>query len=82
LDAINASLATDWANPSSSYSEGIAAKDVIEKSKQSVAHMINADTTHEIIFTSGGTEVIHDLVLILVLKNKVLFPLIRQTIGS
>ncbi|CAG2174656.1 unnamed protein product [Oppiella nova] len=56
LDAISASLATDWANPSSSYSEGIAVKDVIEKSKQSVAHMINADTTHEIIFTSGGTE--------------------------
>ena len=57
IDSITESLAKYWANPSSNYTEGKAAKELIQKSRQSVADMINANTNQEIVFTSGGTEV-------------------------
>ena len=55
LDAIFYSLKYAWGNPSSSYSEGKMAKNVIDESRNHVARMINRGSS-EIIFTSGGTE--------------------------
>lgn len=55
LDAIFYSLKYAWGNPSSSYSEGKMAKNVIDESRNHVARMINSNSS-EIIFTSGGTE--------------------------
>ena len=56
ITAITDCLSNSWSNPSSNYSEGKAAKHLIETARQSIARMINADNDQEIIFTSGGTE--------------------------
>jgi cysteine desulfurase len=45
-----------WWNPSSRYKEGVEAKKNIEKSRQTLANMINADSSTDIVFVSGGTE--------------------------
>lgn len=42
-------------NPSSIHSQGVAASKAIERAREQVAAMINADAS-EIFFTSGGTE--------------------------
>src|SRR3989338_2269034 len=44
-----------YGNPSSLHSFGREAKELLEKSRETIAKMINADS-EEIIFTSGGTE--------------------------
>ncbi len=44
-----------YANPSSLYKEGVAAKKAMAEGRQKVADFINAHAD-EIIFTSGGTE--------------------------
>lgn len=44
-----------WGNPSSLYTHGQKAKEVLEKARESVAEVIGADLK-EIIFTSGGSE--------------------------
>jgi cysteine desulfurase len=44
-----------WGNPSSLYSHGQNAKDLIEKSREEIAAVIGAQPS-EIYFTSGGTE--------------------------
>ncbi len=45
----------NFANPSSLYTEGVAAKKILSASRESVAGYIHAHSD-EIIFTSGGTE--------------------------
>lgn len=45
----------EFGNPSSLYSIGQSAKDVLENARADVASVINADP-REIIFTSGGSE--------------------------
>jgi Cysteine sulfinate desulfinase/cysteine desulfurase and related enzymes len=49
-------------NPSSLYSEGQRAKDVIETARKEIAQIINADPK-EIIFTSGGSEADNQAIL-------------------
>ncbi|XP_060690310.1 selenocysteine lyase isoform X1 [Hemiscyllium ocellatum] len=44
-----------WGNPSSSYTPGKKAKELIDWSRQSVAQMVGG-RPEDIIFTSGGTE--------------------------
>ncbi len=44
-----------WGNPSSLYTHGQKAKEVLEKAREDIALLIGADPT-EIIFTSGGSE--------------------------
>ncbi len=58
IDSISECLVRFWANPSSNHSEGKAANNLIQNSRQTIANMINANTSDEIIFTSGGTEVL------------------------
>ncbi|ESO08113.1 hypothetical protein HELRODRAFT_98239 [Helobdella robusta] len=55
LDEITYALKYGWGNPSSSYQNGVLAKDIISRSRHRVAEMINCKP-EEIIFTSGGTE--------------------------
>jgi cysteine desulfurase len=47
--------AREFANPSSLYKEGVAAKKSLERSRNTVAGFIHAHAD-EIVFTSGGTE--------------------------
>jgi len=58
IESITKSLNDFWANPSSNYNEGKSAKHIIETSRQSIVRMINANNNQEIVFTSGGTEVL------------------------
>ncbi|RUS81576.1 hypothetical protein EGW08_010677 [Elysia chlorotica] len=55
IDAITDSLKEAWGNPSSSYTAGLKAKDVISSAREQVANMIGA-SPNDIFFTSGGTE--------------------------
>ena len=47
--------ATEYANPSSLYKEGVAAKKALEEGRSKVAAFLHAHAD-EIVFTSGGTE--------------------------
>eukprot|EP00105_Crassostrea_gigas_P035451 XP_019919599.1 PREDICTED: selenocysteine lyase isoform X2 [Crassostrea gigas] len=49
LNAITSALSKSWGNPSSSHTQGIEAKAIIEESRQHVAAMLGAKA-------SGGTE--------------------------
>ncbi len=56
--AVNAMLSVlneSWGNPSSLYSHGQKAKELLEKSREEIASFIGAEP-REIIFTSGGSE--------------------------
>ncbi|XP_062597312.1 selenocysteine lyase-like isoform X1 [Saccostrea cucullata] len=55
VNAIASALTKAWGNPSSSHTQGIEAKTIIEESRQNVAEMLGAKSS-DIIFTSGGTE--------------------------
>ncbi len=44
-----------FANPSALYTEALVAKDIVSKSREKIASLINAQKS-EIVFTSGGTE--------------------------
>lgn len=55
LREIKAFSAPKYANPSSLYSEGVAAKKALENARKGVADTIHAQPD-EIFFTSGGTE--------------------------
>lgn len=55
IEIINRCLIEDWGNPSSIYSFGTKAKDIINKSRKIVADFIGAKPS-EIIFTSGSCE--------------------------
>ena len=48
-------LGDTYGNPSSAHSLGREARDVVEKSRNSVADLLGANAS-EIVFTSGGTE--------------------------
>jgi cysteine desulfurase len=52
IDAIN----NDYHNPSSMHKAGEQAAELMEKAREHVASLINADAPKEIVFTSGGTE--------------------------
>lgn len=54
-DAVHQAMIKGWGNPSSKYSKGSDAKLLLDKARQEVAGLINADP-QEIFFTSGGTE--------------------------
>jgi cysteine desulfurase len=46
---------SEYGNPSSLHTKGRAAKKAMEKARNQVAALLNADS-REIFFTSGGTE--------------------------
>lgn len=55
VDKVNYALQTCWGNPSSLYSKGIAASEMVEEARRNVAKKLSCDSD-EIFFTSGGTE--------------------------
>jgi len=52
IDAIKG----NYGNPSSQHNMGEQAAETLEKSRESVARLINAAAPREVVFTSGGTE--------------------------
>ncbi|MAZ55437.1 MAG: cysteine desulfurase [Flavobacteriales bacterium] len=55
LSVMSQSMKDDYGNPSSSHSFGRSSRSVIETSRRTIAHLLNADPS-EIFFTSSGTE--------------------------
>ena len=45
-------------NPSSVHAEGRAARDLIERSRRSIAALLSVQS-HDVYFTSGGTEALN-----------------------
>ncbi|MBS1793799.1 MAG: aminotransferase class V-fold PLP-dependent enzyme [Acidobacteria bacterium] len=56
FEAMRPFLTDAYGNPSSAYGFGREARQIVEKSRESVASLVGARRADEIIFTSGGTE--------------------------
>ncbi|MBW1691540.1 MAG: aminotransferase class V-fold PLP-dependent enzyme [Deltaproteobacteria bacterium] len=52
----------NYGNPSSQHSMGEKASEVLERSREPVAGLINAAVPREVVFTSGGTESVNHAV--------------------
>ncbi|XP_044144462.1 selenocysteine lyase [Bufo gargarizans] len=55
VDVITEALQEAWGNPSSSYSAGSKAKELIDTARAQIARMVRGKP-EDVIFTSGGTE--------------------------
>ena len=59
LEAMLPYLQSSCGNPSSQHGLGTAAADALAEARSSVARLVGARSSREILFTSGGTESIH-----------------------
>ncbi len=55
VEKVNFTLTSCWGNPSSLHSNGIAASELLEESRNIIAGKLSCEPA-EIVFTSGGTE--------------------------
>lgn len=55
IEAMNFVINEVWGNPSSLYTHGQKAKELLEKSREEIAGLIGCEP-REIVFTSGGSE--------------------------
>jgi len=60
----------DYANPSSQHKMGEEAAAVLEKSRETIAGLLNCALPKEIVFTSGGTESINHAIKGVALANE------------
>ncbi len=82
-------MANNFGNPSSTHQFGRSAKALVEKSRKSIAKIINCTAT-EIVFTAGGSEadnlILHNAVSHLkvtrIITSKIEHPAILQTINA
>ncbi len=56
FEAMKPFLREFYGNPSSRYTFGRDVRTIVENSREKVASLIGANSTNEIVFTSGGTE--------------------------
>jgi len=61
-NAMLEAIQKDYANPSSQHKRGEEAAELLEKSRKSVAALINCAIPKEVVFTSGGTESVNHAV--------------------
>jgi cysteine desulfurase len=61
-DAMIEALKMNYGNPSSQHKLGDQAAEVLDKARQSVAALINAPASKEVVFTSSGTESVNHAV--------------------
>ncbi len=62
LEAMAAAHAGAWANPSSLHGFGLAAAEQLERSRQRIGELLGC-ASHQVLFTSGGSESIHTALL-------------------
>jgi len=82
-------MANNFGNPSSTHQFGRSAKTLVEKSRKSIAKILNCSAT-EIVFTAGGSEadnlILHNAVSHLkitrIITSKIEHPAVLQTIDS
>lgn len=60
----------DFHNPSSQHKAGEAAAEKIEAARKTVARLINAESSKEIVFTSGGTESVNHAIKGVAMANR------------
>lgn len=70
LEAMLPYLQNHFGNPSSIHSHGREVRSAIEKSRKTVANLLNCSTS-EIFFTSGGTEADNTAIINSVLKHNI-----------
>lgn len=68
-DVMIEAVKKDYANPSSQHKKGEEAAEALQKSRKSVADLINCANQKEIVFTSGGTESINHAIKGVALAN-------------
>ncbi len=56
FDAMKPHLGSSYANPSSGHSFGLESREAVNKARESVADLLGASLSDEIVFTSCGTE--------------------------
>jgi cysteine desulfurase len=56
--AVQRALESDWANPSSSHRPGLAARELVEEARRTIAASCRIEP-QGVVFTSGGTEANH-----------------------
>jgi cysteine desulfurase len=56
FEAMEPFLTARYGNPSSAHTLGRETREIVEKSRVQVASLVGANSSSEIIFTSGGTE--------------------------
>lgn len=56
IQTVSEAMREAWGNPSSSYTAGQRAKEIINEARQNLARLVGGQP-QDIIFTSGGTEV-------------------------
>jgi cysteine desulfurase len=59
VEVVAEALARDFGNPASLHRFGEAARERLEAARVSVARLLGARSSAEVLFTSGGTESIH-----------------------
>ena len=69
IETMVALMNNTWGNPSSLYTTGQTAKEILEKAREDVAAVIGADP-REILFTSGGSEADNQAILSAALLGK------------
>jgi len=55
-EAMITAIRSNYGNPSSQHKLGDKASEELEKARESVTRLINAGSSKEVVFTSGGTE--------------------------
>jgi cysteine desulfurase len=58
-DAMIAAIKSEYGNPSSQHTLGEKAAEALQEARVSVAALINAAVTKEVVFTSSGTEAVN-----------------------
>ncbi|OIQ36393.1 MAG: cysteine desulfurase [Bacteroidetes bacterium MedPE-SWsnd-G1] len=76
IEAMSASMAEIYGNPSSSHQYGRAAKSKIERARRNIAKLLNV-TPSEIVFTAGGSEADN-----MILRNAVCHLGVKRIISS
>lgn len=79
IKVIAKTMKENFGNPSSIHNFGREARKIVDESREVVRDFINADSAHEIIFTSGGSEADNLAILGLVEKSKIKKPHIITT---
>lgn len=68
VEAVRGALESDWGNPSSRHEAGLAARRVVDASREAIADYCRIDPSG-VVFTSGGTEANHLAALGLPLRS-------------
>jgi cysteine desulfurase len=69
-EAMTEAIEKDYHNPASQHQAGEQAADLIDKSRKTLAALLNAETPKEIVFTSCGTESVNHAIKGVALANR------------